>query len=151
MQQIDDILFQFGRERGNLLPILHEIQNRFGYLSRESLEAVADYLHLSDGTLYSVASSYPGFKFTPSGRRCINVCRGTACHVKGGKQILSEMERRLGIKPGQTTADMEYSLDTIACTGACSLAPVVIVDNEPHGEMTARKVEGLLGDSYGGS
>jgi NADH:ubiquinone oxidoreductase subunit E len=151
MQQIDDILFQFGRERGNLLPIFHEIQNQFGYLPRESLEAVARYFHLSDGTVYSVASSYPGFKFAQSGRHCVNACRGTACHVKGGKKILSELERRLGIKPGETTADLEYSLDTVACTGACSLAPVVIIDNEPHGEMTAQKIEALLGDSYSGS
>ena len=148
---MDEVFSKFARERGSVLPILHEIQNRFGYLSPESLEAVAGYLRLSDSTVYSVASSYPGFKFAPVGRRCINVCRGTACHVKGGKKILSELERRLGIKPGQTTTDMEYSLDTVACTGACSLAPVVIVDNEPRGEMTAQKVEGLLGDAYGGS
>ncbi len=146
---MDDIFSKFARERGSLLPILHAIQDKHGYLPPDALEAVAAYLRISDSTVFSVASSYTGFKFKPAGRRCINVCRGTACHVKGGKKILSDLERRLGIKQGQTTADLDYSLDTVACTGACSLAPVVIVNGEPHGQMTPQKVDELLENNNG--
>jgi NADH:ubiquinone oxidoreductase subunit E len=149
MKQIDDILLKYCPDRSNLLPILNEMQNQFGYLSREAMEAVARYLRLTDGTVYGVATFYPGFKFTPSGRHCVKACRGTACHVKGAKKVLGELEKRLGIKPGETTEDLEYSLDTVACTGACALAPVVIIDDEPHGEMTSQKVEEVLGEADG--
>ena len=144
MQQLDDILAKYSPERGNLLDILHDVHYEFGYLSRGSMEAVARYLRLSDGEVYSVASSYPGFKFTPSGRRCLKVCRGTACHVKGGKKILGELEKQLGIKPGETTADMEYSLDTVSCTGSCSLSPVIMVGDDLHGEMTVARIAEIL-------
>ena len=147
MQQIDEVYFN-SRGRGNLLPILHEIQNRYGYLPRESLEAVAGFLRLSDGTVYSIASSYPAFKFAPIGAPL----RQRLPWHRLPRQRRPENPQRAGKTAGhqarpERPADLEYSLDTVACTGACSLAPVVIVDNEPHGEMTAQKVGGLLGDS----
>jgi NADH-quinone oxidoreductase subunit E len=95
-------------------------------------------------TLFGVATFYAQFKLTPTGKNLVRVCRGTACHVKGGSGILKEVEKRLGIKPGQNTPDMEYALETVACIGACALAPTMTINNEVHGEMTAKKVAELL-------
>jgi NADH:ubiquinone oxidoreductase subunit E len=144
MQQIDDILCRFSRDRGSLIPILHEIQNHSGYLSREAMEAVAGYLGLSDGTVYGVATFYAGFKLVPSGRHCVKACRGTACHVKGATRVLGELEKRLGIKPGETTPDGEFTLETEACFGSCALAPVVVKDGKVYGRVKPAGVNDIL-------
>ena len=136
----DNILSRFNRNRDNLIPILQEIQQEFGYLPAEAMQSIADFLRLSNSTVYSVATFYTQFKMVPSGKRIIRVCRGTACHVRGGARILREVEKRLGIKPGETTGDWEYTLETVACIGACALAPTMTVDKETHGKMTTRKV-----------
>lgn len=149
MQQLDDILSGYSRDKGSLIPILHEVQNHFGYLSRESMQAVARYLGLSDTTVYGVATFYTGFKLVPSGRHNVKACRGTACHVKGAGRVLGELEKRLGIKPGETTGDLEYSLETVACIGACALAPTMTIDNDTYGEMTPQKVGEILGGGDG--
>ena len=93
-----------------------------------------------------MSTFYAQFKFTPTGRKKVKVCRGTACHVRGAPRILEEVEKRLGIKQGETTDDMEYSLETIACFGSCALAPVMVVDNNVYGRMTPKKVNEILGD-----
>jgi NADH:ubiquinone oxidoreductase subunit E len=144
MQQFDDILCRFKCDRGNLIPILHEIQNHFGYLSREAMESVADYLGLSAGTVYGVATFYAVFKLTPSGRHCVKACRGTACHVKGASRVLGELEKQLEIKPGETTPDKEYTLETEACFGSCALAPVVVKDGKVYGRVTPARVNDIL-------
>jgi NADH:ubiquinone oxidoreductase subunit E len=144
MQQISDILSNYCAERSNLIPILNEVQSCLGYLSSESMQSVANYFGMSASEVYGVATFYAVFKFKPGGRHCVKACRGTACHVKGAKRVLGELEKQLGIKPGETTPDMGYSLETVACTGACSLAPVVILDDEPRGEMTPKKVGDIL-------
>jgi len=100
---------------------------------------------LPESTVYGVSTFYAQFKFTPTGKKRVKVCRGTACHVRGGARILREVEKRLGIKPGETTADMEYSLETIACFGSCALAPVMVVDKDVYGRMTTTKVGQILG------
>ncbi len=144
MQQIDDILCRFSRDRGSLIPILHEIQNHSGYLSREAMEAVARYLGLSDTTVYGVVTFYAGFKLVPSGRHNVKACRGTACHVKGASRVLGELEKRLGVKPGETTPDGEYTLETEACFGSCALAPVVVKDGKVYGRVKPARVNGIL-------
>ena len=144
MQQIDDILCRFSRDRGSLIPILHDVQNHFGYLSREAMEAVARYLSLSDSTVYSVATFYAGFKFAPSGRHSVKACRGTACHVKGASRLIGELEKQLGVKPGETTPDGEYTLETVACFGSCALAPVVVKDGKVYGRVTPARVKSIL-------
>ena len=144
MQQIDDILCRFSRDRGSLIPVLHEIQNHFGYLSSEAMEAVARYLSLSDSTVYSVATFYAGFKFAPSGRHSVKACRGTACHVKGASRLIVELEKQLGVKPGETTPDGEYTLETVACFGSCALAPVVVKDGKVYGRVTPARVKSIL-------
>lgn len=137
---INDILSRYAKERSNLIPILQEAQEKLGYLPEEAMEAIAGFLNLSNSTVYATSTFYSQFKFTPTGKKLVKVCHGTACHVRGGTRILSEVEKQLGIKPGETTDDREYSLETIACFGSCALAPVMVVDNDVYGRMTTSKV-----------
>ena len=146
-EQLDDILSQYNRNRDNLIPILQEVQQRFGYLPEEAMQGIADFLRLSNSTVYSVSTFYTQFKFTPTGKRTVKVCRGTACHVRGGARILREVEKKLGIKPGETTEDWEYTLETVACFGSCALAPVIVVERDVYGRMTTTKVEQILLDN----
>jgi NADH-quinone oxidoreductase subunit E len=145
-EQLDNILVKFSRDRENLIAILQEVQQEFGYLPEEAMQRIADFLRLSNSTVYSVGTFYAQFRFVPSGKRVVRVCRGTACHVRGGARILREVQKRLGIKPGETTEDWEYTLETVACIGACALAPTMTVDKETHGKMTTRKVVEVFGD-----
>ena len=143
-EQLYGILSHFSRDRSNLIPILQEVQQEFGYLQPEAIQGIADFLHLSNSTVYSVGTFYTQFKFAPSGKNIIRVCRGTACHVRGGARILSKIERCLGIKPSETTEDWEYTLETVACIGACALAPTITIGDETYGQMTTKKVAELL-------
>jgi NADH-quinone oxidoreductase subunit E len=144
-EQVDEILAHYSGRSSDLIVILQEAQEKFGYLPAEVMQRVARFLHLTDNIVYGVSTFYAQFSFVPTGRRKITVCRGTACHVRGGARILKEIEKRLGIRPGETTADMEYSLETVACIGACALAPTMRVGNETYGQMTTRKVAEVLG------
>ncbi len=147
MAMLDDIvarLASFGKERGNLIPILQMIQNRHAYLAPESIGLVANYLGLGKCEVYGVATFYNQFRFNPPGKHAIKVCLGTACHVRGGDIILESFERKLGIKEGETTPDREFSVERVACVGCCALAPVGVVDETVHGRMAPSKVEGIL-------
>ena len=143
-EQLDGILSKYGGESGDLIPILQEAQERFGYLPKEAMQGIAKFLRLPESNVFGVATFYGQFKFTPTGKRIVKVCRGTACHVRGGARILSEVEKQLGIKPGETTDDLEYSLETVACIGACALAPTMVIDDEVQRKMTPKKVAGLF-------
>ena len=132
-------------ERQELIPILQETQEQFRYLPAAAMREIARFLHMPESTIYGVSTFYAQFKLTPLGRRIIRVCRGTACHVRGASKVLNEIEKRLNIKAGETTDDMEYTLETVACIGACALAPTMTIDNETHGKMTAKKVAEVLG------
>ncbi len=142
----DKILSRFTGEKAEVIPILQQVQQEFGYLPQEAMKKIARFVRVPECTLFGVATFYAQFKLTPTGKNVVRVCRGTACHVRGGSSILKEVEKRLGIKPGQNTPDMEYALETVACIGACALAPTMTINNETHGEMTARKVAELLPD-----
>jgi len=144
-QQLDEILSHYRGESGDLIPILQEAQERFRYLPSEVMREIARFLQLPEGTVFGVSTFYAQFKFVPTGRRIVKVCRGTACHVRGGARILREVEKQLGIKPGENTEDMEYTLETVACIGACALAPTMTVDKETHGQMTTKKVTEVFG------
>ena len=146
-EQLSEILSHYTGQRDELIPILQEAQERFGYLPEEVMSGIAKFLRLSESTVFGVATFYAQFKFTPTGKRIVKVCRGTACHVRGGARILREVEKRLGIKPGETTSDFEYTLETIACFGSCALAPVTVVDKNVYGRMTATKVGQILADT----
>lgn len=143
-EQLDDILSQYDGESGDLIPILQQAQERFGYLPEGVMAGIAKFLRLPESNVFGVATFYAQFKFTPTGKRIVKVCRGTACHVRGGARILGEVEKQLGIKPGETTDDMEYTLETVACIGACALAPTMVIDNEVQRKMTPKKVAELF-------
>jgi NADH-quinone oxidoreductase subunit E len=139
-KQLDKILSRCGGEKSDLIPILQEAQESFGYLPQGVMQRIARFLRLPESTVYGVGTFYAQFTFIPTGRKRVSVCRGTACHVRGGARILREVEKQLGIKPGETTADMEYSLETVACIGACALAPTMRIGKETYGQMTTKKV-----------
>jgi NADH-quinone oxidoreductase subunit E len=145
-EQLGEIISHYSGRRDELIPILQEVQEKFRYLPEDVMTGIARFLRLSESTVFGVATFYAQFKFSPSGRRVVRVCRGTACHVRGGARILREVEKRLGIKPGQSTDDLEYSLETIACFGSCALAPVTVVDQNVYGRMTTAKVGQILSD-----
>jgi NADH-quinone oxidoreductase subunit E len=144
-RELAEILSRYSGASSDLISILQEAQEKFGYLPEEVMQRVAKFLRLTDNMVYGVSTFYAQFSFVPTGRNKIIVCRGTACHVRGGARILKEIERRLGIKPGESTEDMEYSLETVACIGACALAPTMRIGNETYGQMTTKKVAEVLG------
>ena len=139
-----EIIKQFTKSRENLIPILQEIQKADRYLSPEAISEVSHFLDISENELYSIASFYAQFRFTKPGEHVIKVCLGTACHVRGGENILESIERKLNIKAGGVTKDGKFSLERVACVGCCALAPVVIVDEEVHSKMTTKKTSILL-------
>jgi NADH-quinone oxidoreductase subunit E len=144
-KESEEILSRYGGESGDLIPMLQEAQERFGYLPEEVMQRFARFLKLPESTVFGVSTFYAQFKLTPTGKKLVKVCRGTACHVRGGARILREVEKRLGIKPGETSSDLEYTLETIACFGSCALAPVMVVDKDVYGRMTTAKVGQILG------
>jgi len=145
-EKLNEILSRYSGKRDELIPILQEAQEQFRYLPSEVMLRIAKFLRLSESTVFGVATFYAQFKFVPSGRRIVRVCRGTACHVRGGARVLREVEKQLGIKSGKTTEDWEYTLETVACIGACALAPTMTVDKETYGLMTTKKVVEVFGD-----
>jgi NADH-quinone oxidoreductase subunit E len=144
--KLKEIFSHYQGDRQELIPILQETQQQFRYLPAAAMREIARFLRIPESTAYGVSTFYAQFKLTPLGRRLIRICRGTACHVRGASKVLSEMEKQLGIKAGETTDDLEYTLETVACIGACALAPTMTIDNETHGKMTVKKVAEVLGD-----
>lgn len=141
----DEILSKYpSGERRWLIPILQDIQERFGYLSEESICRVANYLSIPTSKIYGVATFYNQFRLTAPGKYVIRVCRGTACHVKGSAAILERLVQELKVNPGQTTRDGLFSIETVACIGACSIAPVIAVNNDFHGRLEANEVPRIL-------
>ena len=145
-QTMTAILAEYGKERDNLIPLLQEVQERFHFLSSEAVHAVADHLELSENDVYGVATFYAQFRFVPPGLHHVKVCEGTACHVRGSDRILDAISRSIGIEPGQTSSDGQFSLERVACFGSCALAPVVVVDDKVYGRMTAAKTNKLIED-----
>jgi NADH-quinone oxidoreductase subunit E len=145
-EKLEGIFSRYTGERQELIPILQETQGKFRYVPAAAMREIARFLHIPESAVYGVSTFYAQFKLTPLGKKVIRICRGTACHVRGAGKVLAEMEKQLGIKAGETTDDMEYTLETVACIGACALAPTMTIDNETHGKMTARKVAEVLGD-----
>jgi len=137
-------LAAFEPDRRFLIPALQAVQRILSYLPAQAIESVASHLHMSATEVYGVATFYNQFRFNPPGKHPVRVCLGTACHVKGGEIILEHFERRLNIQTGETTSDLEFSIDRVACVGCCSLAPVALMGESVHGHMATSKVEGLI-------
>ena len=144
IRDIESMLTSFEKDRYNLMPILQAVQKKYRYLSAGVLKIISRYLDISTCEVYGVATFYNQFRFHPPGKHHIDVCLGTACHVKGGDIILENFVRKLEIEPGETTPDREFSIDRVACVGCCALAPVAVMDDKVYGRMAPSKVEGLL-------
>ena len=128
----------------SLISVLEEIQARYRYLPREAMILVSERLGVPLSQVYSVATFYNAFSLVPRGKHTICVCTGTACHVRGAVQVLDRLQTKLGIGPGETTRDREFTLETVNCLGCCALGPVVVLDDEYEGQMTTKKADRLL-------
>ena len=143
-EQLKDIFSRYRGERTELIPILQDVQEALGYMPAEAMKETAAFLRVPASVVYGVVSFYAQFYLTRQGRHKIKVCQGTACHVRGGKRIMRTVQASLGIKPGGTTEDYEFSLERVACLGSCALAPVMVVDDKVYGGMTTAKAQKLL-------
>jgi NADH-quinone oxidoreductase subunit E len=133
-------------EANELIPILQHVQEEFGYLPEQAISEIARFIGVPENRVYSVATFYTQFRFAPMGKNHVMVCRGTACHVKGAPRILDELENQLGIKEGETTPDMAFSLETVACIGACGAAPTMMINEDTYGQLTAKKISEILAE-----
>lgn len=139
-----EILSFYRGQRGELIPILLEVQTNFSYLPREAILLIASFLNITEGQVHSVASFYSQFRLLPLGRKRVTLCRGTACHIRGAPQILEGIEKALGLKEGETSSDLEYTLEAVACIGCCALAPCIRINRDVYAEMTPEKVRELF-------
>jgi NADH-quinone oxidoreductase subunit E len=145
LKRIETILLSHpGAGRDHLIPILQEVQAAEGYLSKASITRIGEELHLPASKVFGVATFYNMFRFQPKGRFHVMVCRGTACHVKGSKRVLDMVTRTLRLQPGETSRDGLFSLEVVACMGACGLAPVVNINGQFHAKVTPMKLQRLL-------
>ena len=144
LARINEIVVEYSQQKWPLIPLVQEIQSEFGYIPSQSMQIIAEALGLFTSQVQGVISFYEQLYTEPRGKKIVRVCRGTACHVRGGKTILKLVKQHLGIEEGQTTADWEYTLETVACIGVCALAPNVVVGERVHGHLNPKKVEQLF-------
>ncbi len=145
MKKVDAVLDDTAGQRGVLIAVLQKVQEKIGYLPEDAMKMIAERLGMSLNNVYGVASFYKHFHFKPRGKNVVKVCMGTACHVRGGKAVLAEMESKLGIKEGETTKDLSVTLETVGCVGCCALAPVATInDQDLYGELTPKMVEDII-------
>jgi NADH-quinone oxidoreductase subunit E len=148
--ELERIFEGFKSSGGEVIPLLQRLQREYGYLPAEALEEVARFTRTPPSRVYGVATFYAQFRLTPSGRHLVQVCQGTACHVRGGKGILETVARELDIEPDGTTEDREFTLEVVRCIGCCSLAPVMVIDGEATGRLTPSKTLRTLRRHYEG-
>ena len=142
--KLDEIITKYKNENGPLIPILQHAQEVYGYLPTEVLKHIGKETRIPLARIYGVVTFYAQFRLTPSGRNVINVCLGTACHVRGGAKVLETIEKSIKIKDGETTEDRRFTLEIVACIGACGLAPVISINNEVHGRLLPENLAGIL-------
>lgn len=142
--KVKEIIQKYNNDKSFLIPILQDIQRQFNYLPREALDALSVNLGVPQSLIYHVSTFYRAFSLTPKGRYRLSLCVGTACHVRGAPLIGDHIERILGLKAGETSKDREYSYETVNCLGACALGPILVVNDEYHGQMTIAKANKVL-------
>jgi len=143
-ERLNEILAPYQGRGDKLISILQQVQEELSYLPNEAMLAIAKVTGLPESRVYAVASFYAQFRFTPRGKHTVMVCRGTACHVRGAKKILEETERHLGIAEGETSEDLEYTLETVACIGCCALAPCIMIDDDVEAKLTPKKLSEII-------
>ena len=146
VKPVDEICKEHSDKPEHLIGVLHDIQAHYRYLPKNALEVVSKRLDVPIARIYAVATFFKAFSLKPRGENIINVCMGTACHVRGAKQVVDEMERSLGISAGETTKDGKVTLETVNCLGCCAMGPVAVVNGEYHGEMDASKARKLISE-----
>jgi NADH:ubiquinone oxidoreductase subunit E len=147
-RELEAIIDKHRGETWALIPLLQDIQETLGYIPEESIETIAEALHLFPSQVQGVISFYAGLSLKPKGKYVIRVCRGTACHVKGGRSILRFMKKEVGLDEGETSPDYQFTLETVACLGACFLAPAMMVNRTYFGKLSPPKVTSILAE-YG--
>lgn len=146
-KEVKEILEKYKKDKSNLIQILNEIQEKYGYIPKQAQIEVSEYLSIPMAEIYGVITFYSRFTLEPKGKYNISVCLGTACFVKGSQALLDRLKERLKIEEGQTTADGKFSIDATRCVGACGLAPVFTVNDEVYGKATVKKLDEVL-DKY---
>jgi NADH:ubiquinone oxidoreductase subunit E len=144
LDKLKEIIAEYSQQRWPLIPLVQRIQKEFGYIPSQSIPILARALRLFPSQVQGVISFYEQLYTQPRGKKIVRVCRGTACHVRGGKTILKLVKQNLGVEEGETTPDMEYTLETVACIGVCALAPNVVIDDRVFGHMNPQKIEHLM-------
>jgi len=142
--KINKIVKSYPRDKRHSLAILQDIQRNFGYISKESLQAVSEYLEIKIAALYSMVTFYKALSLEPKGKHIIRVCDGTACHIRGAPVLLDALERALGIKPGEITDDGLFTVEIVNCVGTCAIAPVMVIDGQYHPKVQPDMVESIL-------
>ena len=145
LKQVNKIIAGYKGRKWALIPLVQEIQEKVGYVPPEVIPTIADSLGLFPSQIQAVITFYAQLYTEPRGKNIVRVCRGTACHVRGGKSILKLVKQHLGIDEGETTEDMEYTLETVACIGVCALAPNIMINKDTHGNMNPKKIARLFG------
>ncbi len=147
LDRVDRLIEPYIGKKEMIIPALQKVQDHFGYLPRPAVEQVSRRMRTPLSRLYGVATFYAQFKMKPRGRYIIRVCKGTACHIQGSPKISERIEYILGIESGETTDDLRFTLEEVACIGACALAPVIMINDDPHGRLTPDKIKDIL-DGY---
>ncbi len=145
MKKAGEIIAKYHGERSSLIAILQDVQEAYRYLPKEVLSYISKKVTLPLTKIYEVATFYKAFSLTPRGEHIVKLCVGTACHVRGAAGILDKLERDLKLKPGQTSDDLKFTLETVNCVGACALGPVLVLDGEYHGQVNLSKVDKIVG------
>jgi NADH-quinone oxidoreductase subunit E len=144
LQVLQGIFSEFDGKQEEIIPILQKVQDTYSYLPEDSMNKIARFIKVPESRVYGVATFYAQFRFTPTGKNIVSICRGTACHVRGAPAILEETTTALGLEGEGTTEDMEYTVETVACIGCCALAPCMTVNEEVHGNLSKKKVRKLM-------
>jgi NADH-quinone oxidoreductase subunit E len=142
--EIEAIIKQYGSKESAILSVLQDVQAKEKYLPQEALEYIGQRLHLPLNKIYRIATFYRAFSLSPRGKHEVCVCMGTACHVRGAQRVVDQIKLALGIRPGETTKDKNFTLDTVNCLGVCAAGPVVAIDGQYFGKMSPAKVDGTL-------
>ena len=147
LTKVDKIIGKYPAQQGVLIQLLLDLQSEFNWIPKEAILRISRRLQIPISQIYRVASFYKTMSLTPRGKHVVNVCLGTACHVRGGPRIMDKVEETLKIRAGETTQDMKFTLDRVNCLGCCALGPVIVVDKDYHGKLAPAKVKGVL-ESY---
>ncbi len=144
MERLTHIVNSYKYQKWSLIPLVQDIQAEFGFIPPESIPIIADALNLFPSEVQGVVSFYAQLYTEPRGRNIVRVCRGTACHVRGGKTVLKLVKKQLGLQENQTSEDLEYTLETVACLGVCALSPSMVINNQVYGNMNPKKLKLLF-------